>query len=213
MSAADPGKAVALLARAGDARDRLRQALDQAGARVVLEEDPGMLAAATLAAAQLQAVLVALEPTVEDALMVLGLPAVRAMALGFSLLSNYRKGSCEVFDYTRFWTSSVLMALSMQALARRLRVIPADDAFSVGLLARIGELALATIYPADFGLVLRKVAASPDARQLDLEQAAFALTHCELGAAQCEFAHPFCALPFCECAEDGREKQLNHWAP
>ena len=36
MSAADPGKAVALLARAGDARDRLRQALDQAGARVVL---------------------------------------------------------------------------------------------------------------------------------------------------------------------------------
>ena len=121
--------------------------------------------------------------SVQDALMVLGLPAVRAMALGFSLLSNYRKGACTAFDYARFWTSSVLMALSMQALARRLRVIPADDAFSVGLLARIGELALATIYPVDFALVLRKVAASPDARQLDLEQAAFALTHCELGAA------------------------------
>ena len=121
--------------------------------------------------------------SVQDALMVLGLPAVRAMALGFSLLSNYRKGSCEAFDYTRFWTSSVLMALSMQALARRLRVIPADDAFSVGLLARIGELALATMYPADFAQVLRKVAAAPAARQLDLEHAAFAMTHCELGAA------------------------------
>ena len=121
--------------------------------------------------------------SVQDALMVLGLPAVRAMALGFSLLSNYRKGACTAFDYARFWTSSVLMALSMQALARRLRVIPADDAFSVGLLARIGELALATIYPADFGLLLRQVAAAPAARQLDLEQAAFAMTHSELGAA------------------------------
>ena len=80
MSAADPGKAVALLARAGDARDRLRQALDQAGARVVLEEDPGMLDAATLAAAQPQAVLVALEPTVEDALVVLE-PALEAPGL------------------------------------------------------------------------------------------------------------------------------------
>ena len=121
--------------------------------------------------------------SVQDALMVLGLPAVRAMALGFSLLSSYRKGSCEAFDYARFWTSSVLMALSMQALARRLRMIPADDAFSVGLLARIGELALATMYPADFALVLRKVAAAPAARQLDLEHEAFAMTHCELGAA------------------------------
>ena len=41
--------------------------------------------------------------SVQEALMVVGIPAVRAMALGFSLLSNYRKGTCLEFDYVRFW--------------------------------------------------------------------------------------------------------------
>ncbi len=69
MHAADSRKSVALLARAGAARDRLREALDAAGGQLVLEEDPTALDAATLAAASPQAVLVALEPAVEDALV------------------------------------------------------------------------------------------------------------------------------------------------
>jgi chemosensory pili system protein ChpB (putative protein-glutamate methylesterase) len=73
-------KAVALLARAGAARDRLREALDAAGAVVVLEEDPGAVDAATLAAAAPQVALVALEPAVEDALAVLE-PALEAPGL------------------------------------------------------------------------------------------------------------------------------------
>ena len=80
MSAADPAKPVALLARAGAARDRLREALDAAGARVVLEEDPVALDAGALAAAAPQAVLVALEPAVEDALAELE-PALEAPGL------------------------------------------------------------------------------------------------------------------------------------
>lgn len=121
--------------------------------------------------------------SVPEALMVLGLPAVRTMALGFSLLSNYRKGACVAFDYSRFWASSVLMALSMQALMQQVRALGADEAFSVGLLARIGELALATLYPADYSRILSAVGRSPNIRQTDLEEDAFALTHVELGAA------------------------------
>lgn len=71
MHAADVRKPVALLARAGAARDRLREALDAAGAQVVLEEDPVALDRAAFAAAAPQAVLVALEPAVEDALVAL----------------------------------------------------------------------------------------------------------------------------------------------
>jgi chemosensory pili system protein ChpB (putative protein-glutamate methylesterase) len=59
---------VALLARVGPARDRLRDALVQAGATVVLEEDPNSLQPETLRDANVGAVLIALEPAIEDAL-------------------------------------------------------------------------------------------------------------------------------------------------
>jgi chemosensory pili system protein ChpB (putative protein-glutamate methylesterase) len=57
---------VALLAREGRARDQLNQALQASGAQTVLVADPNTLDAHTLRAALPQAVLVALEPAVED---------------------------------------------------------------------------------------------------------------------------------------------------
>lgn len=45
--------------------------------------------------------------SVQEALMVLGLPAVRGLALGFSLLSSYRKGRLQGF---RLHTVLVLVA-------------------------------------------------------------------------------------------------------
>ena len=80
MSANESRKPVALLARPGQARERLRQALDAAGALIVLEEDPAALDVATLAGAAPQAALVALEPAVEDALVALE-PALEAPGL------------------------------------------------------------------------------------------------------------------------------------
>lgn len=59
---------VVLLARAGDARDRLGEALTEAGAELVLAVDPASADPQEITAARPQAVLVALEPAVEDAL-------------------------------------------------------------------------------------------------------------------------------------------------
>jgi chemosensory pili system protein ChpB (putative protein-glutamate methylesterase) len=71
---------VALLARPGEACERLRTALREAGGEIVLEADPSTLAAEALRAAAPQAVLVALDPTVEDTLdrfeAVLGDPSI-----------------------------------------------------------------------------------------------------------------------------------------
>lgn len=65
----DPGAPrVALLARQGAAREQLRAALVGAGAQIVLEADPNGLDVHVLAASPLHAVLVALEPEIEDAL-------------------------------------------------------------------------------------------------------------------------------------------------
>ena len=71
---------VALLARPGEACERLRAALREAGGEIVLEADPSALTAEALSAASPQAVLVALDSTVEDALdrfeSVFGDPAI-----------------------------------------------------------------------------------------------------------------------------------------
>ena len=61
-------KRVALLARPGEARERLRVALHEAGAEIVLEDDPNTLDAEALGGSAPQVVLVALEPAIEDSL-------------------------------------------------------------------------------------------------------------------------------------------------
>lgn len=59
---------VVLLARVGDARDRLSGALDEAGAELALVADPVSADPQDVMAVHPQAVLVALEPAIEDAL-------------------------------------------------------------------------------------------------------------------------------------------------
>lgn len=64
----DGATRVALLARPGDARERLESALREAGADVVAVADPTSTDAGEVAATSPQAILVALEPAIEDAL-------------------------------------------------------------------------------------------------------------------------------------------------
>ncbi|MFC7520919.1 chemotaxis protein CheB [Xanthomonas populi] len=62
------GTPVALLGRPGPARERLREALGLAGAHVVLEDEPSAVDVQMLRDAEPVAVLVSLEPSIEDAL-------------------------------------------------------------------------------------------------------------------------------------------------
>lgn len=121
--------------------------------------------------------------SVQEALLVLGLPAVRTLALGFSLLSTYREGGCKAFDYDRFWTGCLVQGLAMQAITQRTRVAAAEEVFCLGLLARVGELALATLYSVEYDKVLKRTLEFRDVPLVALEQQAFALNHRELGAA------------------------------
>lgn len=121
--------------------------------------------------------------SIHDSLIVLGIPAVRSMALGFSLLSNFTSGSCRNFDYQRFWSHSLVFAVGLQALVKVTHAAPADEAFSVGLLAHIGELALATIFPEDYARLLAQLQEPGAAGLLELEQRTFVMTHNALTAA------------------------------
>lgn len=121
--------------------------------------------------------------SVQDALMVVGLPAVRNMALGFSLLSHYRSGRCEHFDYDRYWSGALLMAIGCQMLAKRLQCASPDEMFCLGLLARVGELSLATLFPTEYSELLVEARARDADGLVSLERDRFAMTHRELSAA------------------------------
>lgn len=68
VSETHPVPAVALLARPGAARERLREALSHADVQLVLEDDPNGLEPQLLQDAQPQIVVIALEAAIEDAL-------------------------------------------------------------------------------------------------------------------------------------------------
>lgn len=120
--------------------------------------------------------------SLRDAVSVLGVPAVRALALGFSLLSNYRSGLCASFPYQRFWSQSLARAVALQLLTGAMRSSEAEEAFSVGLLARIGELVLAELFHQQYALILEQSDREAGNPLLALELRAFALTHPALTA-------------------------------
>lgn len=124
--------------------------------------------------------------SIPDALSVLGISTVRTLALGFSLLSNFTAGKCKGFDYDRFWSHSLVCGIALQALMQRTRAAIGDEAFCVGLLARVGRLAFATIFPDEYSEVLERTAGKSLAELLEAEQAAFAMTNCQLTTAMLE---------------------------
>lgn len=114
-----------------------------------------------------------------EAMLRLGVSAVRQLAVAFSLLEHYASGPCGAFDYRRFWTESLLRALAGQTLAARLRLAAPEEAFTCGLLAQVGRLGLATAYPAQYAEVLRAAPDEDDALRA-AERARLALDHVAL---------------------------------
>ncbi|MHB1215623.1 MAG: diguanylate cyclase [Thiobacillus sp.] len=119
--------------------------------------------------------------SVQEAVVRQGMATVRQLALGFSLVDQYRNGACEGFDYKRYWSHSLLMALGMQALGARVHVAAEDELFVCGLLAQVGRLALATVYPDEYNMVLMAQHADPAQPIIAHEQARLATDHVEIG--------------------------------
>jgi two-component system, cell cycle response regulator len=120
---------------------------------------------------------------VQDALILLGISTVRYLALSFSLVSNFQSGQCGKFDYSRFWSHSLACAVAMQALATTTRIASPEEAFSIGLLCRIGELSLASIFPQEYSQVLERREQGEETSLILGERDSFAMTHAELTAA------------------------------
>jgi diguanylate cyclase (GGDEF)-like protein len=114
-----------------------------------------------------------------QAILALGALRVRDLVVGFSLLRHHQAGQCRTFDYAGFWSRSLATAIACQELAPRAQV-PDEEIFTLGLLARVGELGLATLFPDAYGALL---AGRPAPRALlVLENERFGFDHRALTA-------------------------------
>jgi diguanylate cyclase (GGDEF)-like protein len=120
--------------------------------------------------------------SVGEAILILGFAQVKRLVLALSLMNDQVR-SCPTFDYGSFWTHSLLAGMAAQRLSKLLgTVLPPDEAFTAGLLGQVGRLALASIYPQDYGRLL-SAAEAADLHWLRAEERArLGVDHGELSA-------------------------------
>ncbi|MGR9051885.1 MAG: diguanylate cyclase [Gammaproteobacteria bacterium] len=114
---------------------------------------------------------------IENAVVMLGMQSIRNFALSLSLIGSHREGRCESFNYPVYWAESLLLAVSAAAISARQRIVAPEEAFTLGLLADIGSLALATAWPDIYSECLN---AAHGERLLKLEREQFVTDHEEL---------------------------------
>ena len=95
--------------------------------------------------------------TVSHAINLLGINAVKNLALSFILVQNFRTQSSLSFDFTAFWKDSLVGALAAKLLAEKIIPKFSEDAFFLGLLHNIGILALIQCMPKQYSLVLKEM--------------------------------------------------------
>lgn len=115
--------------------------------------------------------------TVGEAVVRLGMRTLRQVALTFSLLAGARSGPCAAFDYNGFWSRSLAVAVGAEALAHLVRRVQPEEAFTCGLLARLGSLALASVHPRSYATILARWDGVDATALRDLEQETLFLDH------------------------------------
>ncbi|HKQ71172.1 MAG TPA: HDOD domain-containing protein, partial [Polyangiaceae bacterium] len=117
--------------------------------------------------------------TVSHALALLGINAVRTLALSFSLVSDLR-GKDKANGYKQYWKRSITAGIAAQELASSIKLPHAEEAFLSSLLQDIGMLALAQGMPDVYPEII--VQAAGDHRKLiEGERAELGCDHADVG--------------------------------
>lgn len=118
---------------------------------------------------------------IEQSLSVLGTAVVRRLALNQSvveLFGNFQKA--RQFDLRHFWYHALRVAVTARQLARQLGYPNQEEAYLAGLLHNVGQLALLSVAPERYPALFAQ--AGDETALMRREQAAFGLTHAQVGA-------------------------------
>jgi len=116
--------------------------------------------------------------SIQKATVKLGLDTVVNLALCFSLLSANKNGKCCEFNYDRFWSTSLAQAIAAKTIAASSTTYHPDEMFVCALLSHIGELALASLFPREYGKIISDQPTRE--KRIQLEKAGFGIDSAEL---------------------------------
>jgi diguanylate cyclase (GGDEF)-like protein len=119
--------------------------------------------------------------TIQRAVVILGIRAVKVTALGFSLVKRQDFSRCPHFNFDLFWAHATATATAARGIISIFSPGLQDEAFVAGLLARIGKLALATAIPEEYEQVLVRAGNVMRGATAE-ERATFGTDNIEVGA-------------------------------
>lgn len=119
--------------------------------------------------------------TIDKALVMLGLSPVKALVLGFSLVSSMESGKVEGFDYQDYWRRGLFTAVGGKCMAEAAGVKYGDEVFIAGLLQDIGVMALLRAMRREYLAVLAQTAGN-HRKLVKAELLSLEMQHPDLGA-------------------------------
>jgi putative nucleotidyltransferase with HDIG domain len=117
--------------------------------------------------------------SVQEAVTILGLRAIRSMVISSALASSFQRDQCGSIDYDAFWRHAIGSALCARGIAKAIGMDP-ELAFMIGLLHDVGQLALVTVAPEAYGAVVQHQAAH-GCPITQAEQAVLGVDHALIG--------------------------------
>ncbi|MBL4575875.1 MAG: GGDEF domain-containing protein, partial [Opitutaceae bacterium] len=120
--------------------------------------------------------------TVERATGMLGINAVKMLALGFSLVPQLKGLGGEDFDPTIIWKRSLFAAVGAHTIAREVKFNHYEEAFIAGLLQDLGVIVLLQTLRGDYAKIISQAIDEHNKLRV-LEQQKLDLTHTEVGYA------------------------------
>lgn len=115
---------------------------------------------------------------VNDAIVMVGMTAVKNFALSLSLITKDSQHRCNGFSYISFWSLSLARAVALMALNHFERIIPPEEGFTFGLLADIGRLAVASVWNEEYSDCLFSTHNEMDLKKM--ESTLFSINHDEM---------------------------------
>lgn len=124
--------------------------------------------------------------SINRAIVLLGLNAVKNIAIAASLAKLFRGGAlCPSFNARDLWTHSVAVAIGTQALAQRIGLGLPDEAFLAGLIHDIGIMVEAQARRPKFVEAVERLDREPGLTLREAETAVLGANHEQFGAALC----------------------------